>query len=102
MGMDSLLRSHAMGSIMSTNWKALQAFGCLKPEFAPPKDVNLTGMIGGCWKANLHKEGVKHIPSRGGGRKHGGKTTLRIGPYYKDAIFSPVLRKLTPTDSNAI
>ena len=73
------------------NWRALQAYGCKKPDFLAPGSMNPAGMVGGCWKANLHKEGAKHIPSRGGGRKHTGKATLRIGPYYKDAVFSPVL-----------
>lgn len=74
------------------NWKALQAYNCLKADFNPPTEINITHMGGGTWRANLHKEGVKHVPSHGGARKRTGRAKLRyvIGRW-KPSIFSPAI-----------
>ena len=78
------------------NFRALQVSGCLRPkeDFHPPVGVLPRYFGGGSWRANLHKEGTKYILSAGGGRKHTGKTKLRIGPFYKEKIFSPLLIRL--------
>jgi len=73
-----------------TNWKAMQVYGCQKQDFNPPGDVSIGGLSGGSWKANLHKDGVKYSPSKGGPRKSTMKATITIGPFKKDKIFNPV------------
>ena len=79
-----------MNSNRAVNWKALQVYGCMKPDFSPPKDVNVSQMAGGAWKANLHKEGHIHHRSSGGLRKRTMKSKITIGPFYKEKIFNPV------------
>ena len=61
------------------NYRALQMTGCLQlNRFNPSLDVLPHYFGGATWKANLHKEGRKHEPNRGGPRKPSGKSRLKI------------------------
>ena len=61
----------------TTNWRGLQAFGCLKHGFDEPRGIIPGNLSGGAWRANLHKEGTKHKPSHGGSPKPKKKVKLK-------------------------
>lgn len=67
-----------------TNWKGMQVFGCRKPGFEEPKDVLPGYMAGGCWHANLSKDGARWKRSSGAapaaGRKQRGKRKISVLP----------------------
>lgn len=79
------------------NWKALQAYGCRKPDFSPPSEVNVRHMEGGCRHANLSKDGVRHVKTRGA-RKATGKAKLTYGNFWKEKIFNPVKLRVNPSE----
>lgn len=60
------------------NWKAMQAYGCLGPNFSPPMETNPSHMAGGSWRANLHKDGTRYKPSSGGSPKPSKKSKNRV------------------------
>lgn len=55
--------------MLITNWKAMQVYGCRHPDFDIPFSIRPKHMAGGCWKANLHKDGTKFQKSSGGSPK---------------------------------
>ena len=73
-----------------SNWQALQS-----PKNVAQPNIKPKHFVGGCWKADAHKDGAVRVKSSGGARKSTKRTTFRIGVgIYKDKIFSPVVLRL--------
>lgn len=68
--------------------RSLQLAGCLNPvTFNPVQDVLSRYFAGATWHANLHKEGNRWLPSRGGARKLSSKSKRKISQLKSDLRF---------------
>ena len=68
--------------------RSLQLAGVLQPTtFNQVQDVKDRHLAGATWHANLHKDGNRWMPSRGGARKMSSKSKRKISQLKSDLRF---------------